>query len=695
MVIQKKCFSVNWLLLFCGVAFLNSNAVVAFNIARDNKGCNHLRQRPEYSSKHHITGETTTRIFAKINNNGPPSSSSNQHYPDDECIINGSSGSNNQCKDKKKKTPLKLNWNLPALLSCQEDPKDVAQLIPLETVYNAVTTAIQNNAVGQKQQHISGERSAFEEETSIESIQYNGKLTPNLAPYRRFVRKYNYDMGHDGRFSVLGSSEETDDSIQNDNGASIQPSVVFLMDDPLSYIRDALTYQEKRQRSRRKNVNGNCIDDEVVIFAPGLHTFHERTAMENNEGGPNCGKRTSTERVKYYSQVLDGLPMAQIHAGTYLDQIGGVIDIKLSWKTVEALRSFGLLQVGKDDDREYRPKTTGRKVRCSIGANDIDILRAILCNARDASLHLPKRGNDDVDDDNEQLKRTMMKLIDLAVQSVLMPQKQGEQQSPNLVLMTYSATSNILTAALSEWKHLATNSMITPVNPNRSNAYDAAQRQILSKPQAELLLHRAVTIITINNLSKKFVDGPAYIHLSMHDDILSSSLGVSKDRPEGGGKDAVYIHGFSPYTRPPMTDDDDGIYAYDSHSMDSCAVQYLSLVRRINGITSFRQLYNLAKKETVFDINPSLYQMNYRTVGQLEMPPDIDDELLPSMIRATGGERWLWNPKLQLGEGGADGFDSPLPSMSNADATLTNQLGYNIYDEIVEACCVGCIDMEQ
>lgn len=660
----------------------------------------------QYSSARPIAVQNTIAtlpfgcLLANINNNGSPSPHSNQHHPDDHCGDENNSGSNNQCKTKKNKAPTKLNWNLQALLSCQEDSTDEVKLRLLEEVYNAVNYAIKNEIAGQqiKQRDIS----KFRDESSIKSFEYSGPLAPSLAPFRRFVRKYNYDMGHDGRFSVLGPFDEYIDTSQNDDGASVQPSVVFSMNDPLSFIRDALTYQGKRQNSRRNRANGKCDDDEVVIFAPGLHTFHERLERDCNQRVQNCRKRTSSERIKYYSQVLDGLPMAQIHAGTHLDQVsGGIIDVKLSWETVQTLQSFRLLraheETWEDKSQNLRDEDgigahAAKRILCSLGANDVDILKTVLSNVRVASSDLPRR--ETYGNDNGQLKKTMMKLIDLAVQSMLMSKtcKQRSSSSPNLVLMTYSTTSNVLTAALSEWKDIATSSMVT----ESCETYGAAHGQKFSKQEAERLLHNAVTVVTISALSKKFVDGPAYIHLSMHDDILTSSLGVSKERPEGGGKDAVYIQGISPYDRSPITDDSDGIYAYDAHNMDSCAVQYLSLVRRINGITSFRQLYNLAKKEMVFDIKPSLFAINYhsRTVGQLEMPPDIDDELLPSMIRATGGERWLWNPKLQLGEEGVDGDDSPLPSLSYADATLTNQLGYNIYDEIVEACCVGCSDIE-
>jgi hypothetical protein len=180
----------------------------------------------------------------------------------------------------------------------------------------------------------------------------------------------------------------------------------------------------------------------------------------------------------------------------------------------------------------------------------------------------------------------------------------------------------------------------------------------------------------------------------MNDDPLANSLGITKVKPEGGGKDAVVMQALSPY----LLDDDDEnssatkgdyIYKNDAHNIDSCVIQYLSLVKRINGVTSFREMYNVGIADAdskKLDISASLFAVDYRSVGQLIIPPRIDCELIPAMIRATGGERWLWNPTFQLGEGGVEGFDSPLPSLEYAQAELENQLGYNSYDEIVENC---------
>lgn len=607
-------------------------------------------------------------------------------------------------------TPKNLVWNLSALLSQETDTQ--GKLHPLMKVYNAAMDA--------KQQIPSSENHAL----GIQSLAYTGSLSPSVAPARLFVRKYSHDMGHDGRFSIF--TDDHDDIVYNHNGneeeyveaggGSLQSDVVFSMDDPLKYIRENLSYRDEnlyKSYTAATNLGcAGCDNSEVIIFCPGPHTFHEyHQSFET-------GKRTATERLKYYSKVLGGLPMAQLHAGTYMDQ--GDTVVELSQHTIKSLQYYGLLV--EDDDFEIKKNELGvtegsmadagvahQKNLWCLRAKDLDIIRAVLVRRGAATFNVQERSR--AHDDNEQLQRTLFKLIDTAVRNV-QRQNFDKEQSPHLVLFTHSATSNILAAALAEWKQQATGIAATKVgfsngsgkkrnNRNSSLGDTGSKRQVLfSEQEAERLLREALTVVTVGALGKGFVNGPAYIHISMHDDLLASKLGVSKQRPEGGGQDAVYLHAISPYALYASRSDDDdfqeppserdGLYTNDAHNMDACAVQFLSLIRRINGVTSFRELYNLGSQDRDrMDIKEkaSLYTITtWNAVGQLEMPPHLDDELLPSMIRATGGERWLWNPNINrvelLGDGGGvDGFDA-----AQAEMFLTYQLGYNIYDEIVKAC---------
>jgi hypothetical protein len=355
-----------------------------------------------------------------------------------------------------------------------------------------------------------------------------------------------------------------------------------------------------------------------------------------------------------------------------------------------------------------------RKARYRLRARDLDIIHTVL--SRDGSVSLPRTvGDKYLGSDTKGLKDTLIRLIDIAVRSVREEKLSSSSgtSSPHLVLMTYSATSNVLVAALSEWKnrvttpiegshqHLSDNESTKAfcrdgvgVGVDENSGGDNLRRKVFSEQEAELLLHKALTVVTISSLSQGFVDGPAYIHVSMNDDSLASTLGVSKSNPEGGGKDAVIIQALSPYLYDDEDENDTSsksscIYKNDAHNIDSCVMQFLSLVRRINGVTSFREMYNVGianSDEKKLDISASLFAVDIRSVGQLIIPPRIDCELIPAMIRATGGERWLWNPEFQLGEGGVEGFYSPLPSLEYAQAELENQLGYNSYDEIVEKC---------
>jgi len=550
------------------------------------------------------------------------------------------------------------------------------------------------------------------------SEDYDGPLPPSVAPYRMFVRQYNRDMGYDGRFSVFESPsafDETQVEMGREktyfNGTpSLQSDVVFCMDNPLEYIRDNLSYDGTKSAmsySSKKYPKGG----ETVVFIPGLHTAHDTTNGEHKSDSKceNGYQRSSSDQLKYYSQVLDGLPMALIHKGTHIDRDD--FDIILTSDTINSLISFGLLTTNCIGSLSRVTNSIKMKMTYRLRARDLDVICTVLSRVGSAPYQLSRIFADrKLQSDAKGLKHTLIRLIDLAVESVRVENgssssSSSEASSPHLVLMTYSATSNVLMAALSEWKNRVITSVDSAHLYKESKVYRDGVGKKFSEKEAELLLRKALTVVTISALSQGFVDGPAYIHVSMNDDPLASSLGVSKLNPEGGGKDAVYLHAVSPY----LTDDDDKdndnaareptcscIYKNDAHNIDSCVIQYLSLVRRINGVTSFREMYNLGIADAdskKLDINPSLfavssmYSVHNGSVGQLEIPPHIDCELIPAMIRATGGERYLWNPSFQLGEGGVEGFYSPLPSLEYAQGELENQLGYNVYDEIFDSCC--------
>jgi len=635
------------------------------------------------------------------------------------------------CCDMNTDPPV-LDWDLPSLLS--SDPSMEARYIPLMHVYDAAASAAANEAYLNVDNSYAGVGSdgripshapsilpsrrtddARSPAGPVESFSYDGPLPPSVAPYRMFVREYSRDMGHSGRFTGFSDSQGESPSVNEEDktqlkSPSIQSDVVFSLDDPLAFIRDNLSYGGPTNKK----------GDETVIFIPGLHITHDLPTKRQHYGGmianDDSVTRSSPERLKYLSQVLDGMSMAQIHAGTHTDQ--GDLDIELTSDTINSLLSFGLFSDTCKKDISFfsmngiSPLQENRRYR--LRGRDLDIIHTVLTRA--GSMHLPRTlGDKYLGSDTKGLKDTLIRLIDVAVRSVREEKSLSTSRlsSPHLVLMTYSATSNVLVAALSEWKNRVT----APIeesykhlsNIESTKAFcrdgvgvgldersggDSLKRKVFSKKEVELLLHKALTVVTISSLSQGFVDGPAYIHVSMNDDPLASSLGVTKSTPKGGGKDAIILQALSPYLLDEEGDCGNSsksscIYKNDAHNIDSCIIQYLSLVRRINGVTSFREMYNVGIADAdskKLDISASLFAVDYRSVGQLIIPPRIDYELIPAMIRATGGDRWLWNPTFQLGEGGVEGFDSPLPSSEYAQAELENQLGYNSYDEIVENC---------
>lgn len=110
------------------------------------------------------------------------------------------------------------------------------------------------------------------------------------------VCKFNYDEGHIGRFTVFGTQ-----------GASVSLEDVLDRRHPLKFIREKLTTGEPRT-SR-----------EVVIFSPGLDTPHERRRGVDSIPSP--------ERVIFYSKMMGGIPMAQLHTGTCSDQGPAELDV--------------------------------------------------------------------------------------------------------------------------------------------------------------------------------------------------------------------------------------------------------------------------------------------------------------------------------------------------------------------------------
>jgi hypothetical protein len=90
--------------------------------------------------------------------------------------------------------------------------------------------------------------------------------------------------------------------------------------DPFTFIQDHLRATPQLERS---DINS----DELVIFTPGLRTFHDDT------GG---GQETAPARLQHYANTL-GCSLAQLHIGTDFDQ--GNIEIFASPAALAFLNS--------------------------------------------------------------------------------------------------------------------------------------------------------------------------------------------------------------------------------------------------------------------------------------------------------------------------------------------------------------------
>jgi len=309
-------------------------------------------------------------------------------------------------------------------------------------------------------------------------------------------------------------------------------------------------------------------------------------------------------------------------------------------------------------------------VRCKLKPEDLAVIESILsCSSLEDKTIDGKWSHSD----QAAQHQTLIKMIDAAVDSVR-KDPLNKRNEPHLTLMAHSLSASVVAAAISAWKQ-----------------HQIQERQVPTR-RVEDLLHQALTVVTLGNVCRTFCDGPAYIHISMYDDPWSDALGSSSsstndDDECGGGRDAVYFHGCSPYYESDSTMD--SLKSHNAHSLNACLIQYLCLIMRINGIRSLRALYDAARfvDPTIkMDISPQNFAVSCNH-GDLVIPPHIDDELLPSMIRATGGDRWVW--KTDNGDDDEDEVESFLPDEFEASSHLGYTFGYSVFEDIYETCCSG------
>lgn len=405
--------------------------------------------------------------------------------------------------------------------------------------------------------------------------------------------------------------------------------------------------------------------------------------------------------LEYASRVLDDMPFAQLHVGVVNGNGGqnGDCDctyrVELDVETIQTLESLGVLyEFGKEEDNkksnncensnEESKATSARSILCEVNQQDLDAIRTFLSCNINADANDNHEINKSLQACESPVQQTLIKLIDAAVESVR-KDPLGQSNEPHLVLMAHSISSTEVAAALSTWKK--------------------QKLMTASKNRVEDLMHQAITVVTFGNICQSFCDGPAYMHISMWDDPLCRSLGRTRQNSQGGGRDAVYFHAWSPYADEENVSGGDGtsgadaeivpmssLKGHNAHNLNACLIQFLCLIMRINGIQSFRALYDAARyvdPRSILDINPKHFAVDYSKQGDLVLPPRIDDELLPAMIRATGGDQWMWTNHDHGNErnGCESGSDALLPDEIEATAHLEESFGYSAYEEIYEICC--------
>ena len=399
---------------------------------------------------------------------------------------------------------------------------------------------------------------------------------------------------------------------------SLPPALLFSMDQPFSFIQEKLSYHFDQERM---NTMGGMLYDnsEAVVFCV-----------------------SKDQNLEYTSRVLDNMPLAQLHLGIFPD-----CQVNLDLEIVEKLESLKLLD-------ESTSTTNKAEFRYTLHSHDLDVIQSLLSFQND-------------NQNQQQGHQTVVKLIEEAVESTRKGLLGNSNETPSLTICAHSTNASIIASALSAWKQ------------------QKVETSSYSKRYVEALLHTAVTVVTFGNICQKFCNGPAYIHISMHDDKLSQTFGCSLKKSQGGGRDAVYLHTWSPYnpwsTYEHTKDEIKNLKEHDSHNMNSCMIQFLYLVMRINGITSFRELYNEARyidPLAIYDISPRNFLIDYsrHKLGELVIAPNMDDQLLPAMIAASFGERCLWN-------------SSPLGLLPDEDESkcyLEEYLGYDAFEDITVVC---------
>lgn len=329
---------------------------------------------------------------------------------------------------------------------------------------------------------------------------------------------------------------------------------------------------------------GTQDNGEWIIFTPGLNTLHALKAGWE-------GEQTAPQRLADQYQPILGIQMAHMHLGTDMDQGEAVVPLRGETRLFleakrPALEGAGVMPELRGDTAVFNRRQRDR----------IETILSLYGYVRTT------------------FRQHAIQLLEAS-----------RAASRPIVWLAYSRSSSELCRALSEYIQMSVN--------QRGESLSAV----------EDFLREHLTVLTIGNAARLWPDGPAYIHYSaMSDrsewtaspprlwgtDPLTFSRGVHARAPEGAGRDAVLLHF-------------DGLFrSFDAHNFGAVGAAALKLIMDMNGLTTFRALWERGRNLTV----PSDWQIAAKVV-------------------LTEGEDWLWEKESSLSSYG-------LPSQAQARQIL-------------------------
>jgi len=591
--------------------------------------------------------------------------------------INSCSSSSSSSSTSSISTTREIQWNMINLLRPTQNPeRNAKKRQGLMAILHACQEAELNR-----------QRMAIIENSTETKVKAPVALPDKLTPYRRLLRTGVDAKDHQGCFRIFTDVNDSSNPATSTTKptSSIPSNLLFSMDNPLSFIQKSLSYQSANTLTKRGGMM--CDNSEAVVWCI-----------------------PDDQDLEFSSKVMDDMPFSQLHMGASMGNWGpnwgdkDSIEVDLEMETLGLLESLGIVAKRKEEeDVPYcdpddvassgittttttsSSSSTRTTVPCKFKPQDLDMVQTVLsCNhilQNEINKNKDKKPKDPIQDQallDTQAQQTLIKLIDTAVESIQDdPLKQSTTDQPHLVLFAHSISASIVAASIATWKQQklhTTNASLT---------------------QVEEMLLQAVTVVTFGNICQAFTDGPAYIHISMWDDPWTRKLGTTRQNNKGGGRNAVYFHAWSPYDVEKQEQQErngqtcsSSLQSHDAHNLNACAIQFLCLIMRINGIQSFRALYDAARWEdpnSVLDISPKHFAVDFCKQGDLVVWPWLDQDLVPAMIRATGGDQWLWNI-----DGEGDDVVEFLPDGFDALSHLEDIFGYSAYEEIYNTCCSDC-----